>query len=205
MKTKTEENFVYVAFGFCIFPCFFIFSLFLTFHYFSTFFFFFFNLFYYLSFFPPFFLFHFFSLAFFLLFFHVFFFLFFSCSIFLVFFSFFCLLLSVFSGRTHQVDGKTTTTVHFRQQPLAQPRKPRAKELAVTSPSSCLDGRHTGGSRSIPTVHPCGLRSRGCGWLNPHTLHEPKRQTLREGKVPHGSGATDPRTQPSSRSRFATI
>ena len=23
--------------------------------------------------------------------------------------------------------------------------------------------RHTGGSRSIPTVHPCGLRSGGCG------------------------------------------
>ena len=34
-------------------------------------------------------------------------------------------------GQTHQVDGKTTTTVHVRQQPLAQPCKPRAKELAL--------------------------------------------------------------------------
>ena len=32
-------------------------------------------------------------------------------------------------GQTHQVDCKTTTNVHVRQQPLAQPRKPRAKEL----------------------------------------------------------------------------
>ena len=43
---------------------------------------------------------------------------------------------------------------------------------------------HTGGSRSIPTVHPCGLRSGGCGWLSPQALHEPKRQTPRERKVP---------------------
>ena len=34
-------------------------------------------------------------------------------------------------GQTHKVDGKTTTIVHVRQQPLAQPRKPRAKELAL--------------------------------------------------------------------------
>ena len=32
---------------------------------------------------------------------------------------------------THHFDGKTATTVHVRQQPLAQPRKPRAKELAL--------------------------------------------------------------------------
>ena len=34
-------------------------------------------------------------------------------------------------GQTHPVDGKTTTTVHVRQQPLAHPGKPRAKELAL--------------------------------------------------------------------------
>ena len=30
---------------------------------------------------------------------------------------------------------------------------------------------HTGGSRSTPTVHPCPLRRRGCGWLVTTTHH----------------------------------
>ena len=39
--------------------------------------------------------------------------------------------------------------------------------------------------------------------LSPQALHEPKRQPLREGEVPHGSGATHPQTQPSSRTTEA--
>ena len=67
----------------------------------------------------------------------------------------------------------------------------RARKSWRSDVSIILPGwrRHTGGSRAIPTVHPCGFRSGGCGWLKPQTHHEPKRQTLREGKVPHGSGA----------------
>ena len=50
-------------------------------------------------------------------------------------------IFCLFAGRTHQVDGETTTTVHVRQQPLAQPRKLRRDRAgALTSPSSCLDG-----------------------------------------------------------------
>ena len=56
------------------------------------------------------------------------------------------------AGR-HQVDGKTTTTVHVRQQPLAQPRKPRAKELALLR-SVILPGweRHVGAGQ-YPQYH----------------------------------------------------
>ena len=34
-------------------------------------------------------------------------------------------------GQTHNSDGKMTTIAHVRQQPITQPRKPRAKELAL--------------------------------------------------------------------------
>ena len=79
---------------------------------------------------------------------------------------------------------------HHRTRPTATTctatQTARESAGALTFPSS-LPGweRHTGGSRSTPTVHPCGLRSGGCGWLSPPTLHEPKRQPPREGKVPH--------------------
>ena len=41
----------------------------------------------------------------------------------------------------------------------------RARKSWRSDVSIILPGqrRHTGGSRSIPTVHPCGLRSGGCG------------------------------------------
>ena len=42
------------------------------------------------------------------------------------------------------------------------------------------------------------------GSSKPQTHHEPKRETLQEGILSHGSGATDPQTQPSPRSCYAT-
>ena len=42
-----------------------------------------------------------------------------------------CVDVSIFAGRTHQVDSKKTTTAHELQQPLAQPRKPSMQELAL--------------------------------------------------------------------------
>ena len=52
------------------------------------------------------------------------------------------------------VRADTTTTAHVRQQPPVQPRSWRS-DVRIILP--------TGGFRSIPTVHPCGLRSGGCG------------------------------------------
>ena len=81
-----------------------------------------------------------------------FFFVFFCFFFFSFFFLFFC-------GQTHICDGKTTTTAHVRQQPIAQPRN-RARKSWRSDVLIILPGwkRHTGGSWSIPTVHPCGLR-----------------------------------------------
>ena len=85
------------------------------------------------------------------------------------------------------------TTKRPPLQPRSHTRNPRTQELALwyLHHPAWVEG-HTGGSRSIPTAHPCGLRSGGCGWLSPHALHEPKQQTPRKGEVPHGSGAGGP-------------
>ena len=75
-------------------------------------------------------------------------------------------------GRTDLIHQKSVINshVHHRQLSLHKhPRKQRAGALML--PSSCLDGHHTGGSRLTPTVHPCFLRRRGCGWLVTATQH----------------------------------
>ena len=38
-------------------------------------------------------------------------------------------------------------------------------------------GHHTGGFRSTPTVHPCPLRSGGCGWLTGTPTHNESKKT----------------------------
>ena len=64
------------------------------------------------------------------------------------------------AGRHTKLTARPTATTCTTKQTA------RERAGALTSPSSIiLPGwrRHTGGSRSIPTVHPCGLRSGGCG------------------------------------------
>ena len=58
---------------------------------------------------------------------------------------------------------KTTTTAHVpTETTYTTTQTARERAGALTSPSSCLDGGVTpGGSRSIPTVQPCRLRSGG--------------------------------------------
>ena len=68
-------------------------------------------------------------------------------------------------GQTHYFDGKTTTTPYTSDSNHVHNHANRARKSWSSDVSIILPGwrRHTGGSRSIPTVHPYGLRSRGCG------------------------------------------
>ena len=76
----------------------------------------------------------------------------------------------------------TTPQLHDQQtcphaQSYTQAPTTRTRGGALTFPSSCLDVEdHTGGSRSIPTEHPCCLWGGGCGLLTDHACTPPPRR-----------------------------